>query len=155
MLSVAGGEAEELATGLDAPKGVAFGPDGTCYIAESGAGRIVKLARGGTETVLDGLGRPEGIVVDTDTLWIVDAQARKVIAYGLASGQQKTIASGLPVGIPAGIEPKYLGPIPGMAGPIGLFADITMAPDGTLYISADAEGCVMALRPQASTIRWR
>ena len=49
-------------------------------------------------------------------------------------------------GAPAGVTPKFLGAIGTMAGPMGPFAGIAAGPDGTLYVSGDAEGSVLAIR---------
>ena len=81
-------------------------PDGTCFVAECGAGRVVRLARGGVETVLDGLQQPQGILVRGDLLYVVDALARELIEYDMASKARRTIASDLPVGAPAGSNPQ-------------------------------------------------
>jgi len=139
------GAAEPLATGLQDPIGVAFGPDGVPLVAESGAGRIVRLA-GSTETVVDGLQRPQGIHVADGQLYIVDAGSKEVIAVDLAGGERRTIAGGLPVGPPPGVDPKPLKGMPPFSGPQGPFAGITSGPDGTLYVSADGDGSVLALR---------
>jgi len=146
VLSVAGGQVEELARDLKAPKGVAVTGDGTVLVSETGAGRVVKLSGGRAETVLDGLGTPEGLLVRGSTLYIVDTGLKAVIAVDLNSGTRTTIASALPVGAPAGVVPKVLKSIGVLSGPMGPFAGITAGGDGTLYISADAEGSVMALR---------
>jgi hypothetical protein len=45
------------------------------------------------------------------------------------------------------VIPKPLRGLPPFSGPQGPFAGIAAAPDGTLYLSADAEGSVLALRP--------
>ena len=58
-----------------------------------------------------------------------------------------TIASGLPVGAPPGVVPQPLLGMPPFSGPQGPFAGIAAGPDGTLYISADGEGSVLALHP--------
>jgi hypothetical protein len=139
------GAVELLASGLQEPVGIAFGPDGTPLVAESGAGRVVRLA-GSTETVVDGLQRPQGIHVSSGQLYIVDAGAKEVIAVDLVSGQRETIAAGLPVGPPPGVNPKPLKGMPPFSGPQGPFAGITSGPDGTLYVSADGDGSVLALR---------
>ena len=143
--SLRSGNVHVLASGLQDPVGVAFDPNGSPLVAESGAGRVVRL-EGSTETVIDGLQRPQGIVVAGTTLYIVDAGAKDVIAVDLASGGRDTIASGLPVGPPPGVEPKPLKGMPPFSGPQGPFAGITIGPDGTLYISADGDGSVLALR---------
>jgi hypothetical protein len=44
------------------------------------------------------------------------------------------------------VEPKPLKGLPPFSGPQGLFAGLAAGPDGTLYLSADAEGSVLALR---------
>jgi sugar lactone lactonase YvrE len=139
------GNVEMLASGLQDPVGVAFDSNGSPLVAESGAGRVVRLG-GSRETVVDGLQRPQGILVADGTLYIVDAGAREVIAVDLSSGDRRTIASGLPVGPPPGVEPKPLKGMPPFSGPQGPFAGIAIGPDGTLYVSADGDGSVLTLR---------
>lgn len=136
-----------LATGLNQPKGVTIGPDGNCYVSESGGGRVVSLAGHSPRTVLDGLTKPEGLIVRGDHLYIVDAGTKEVIEFELTRGVRRAIASNLPVGAPAGIVPKPLRAFPPLCGAMGPFADITNGADGTLYISGDAEGSVLAIRP--------
>jgi sugar lactone lactonase YvrE len=147
VLSVQSGKVAELATGLNQPMGVAIGPDGTCLVSESGAGKIVKLSGGRAETVLDGLKRPQGILLRNGLLYVVDAAAQELVEYNMASGARRTIVANLPVGAPPGVTPKFLRGIESYCGPMGPFASITAAVDGTLYVSADAEGSVLALRP--------
>ena len=147
VLSVDNGEVQVLAEGLHKPMGVAIGADDTCFISESGAGRVVKLVRGGVETVLDGLQQPQGILVSGDILYVVDAGAKALVEYDMASATQRTIADNLPVGAPAGIVPKFLAGIGEMSGPMGPFAGIAQGVDGTIYISGDADGSILALRP--------
>lgn len=151
VLSVASGRVVELAAGLRQPMGVAIAVDGTCFVSESGAGRVVKVSRGGVETVVDALISPQGILLRGDLLYILDASAKEVIEYNLSRDSRRVLAMGLPVGAPAGVVPKLLGPIGDMSGPMGPFAGITGGADGTLYLSADADGSILALRPQSST----
>jgi sugar lactone lactonase YvrE len=146
VMSVHSGNVEQLATGLRKPSGVAVGADGTCFVSESAGSRVVKLSAGRTETVLDGLQKPQGILVRGGLLYVVDAGAKELIEYNLASKTRRTIADGLPVGAPPGVTPKFLGPIGNLAGPMGPFAGIAATADGTLYISGDAEGSVLAIR---------
>ena len=147
VLSVRSGKVEELANGLEQPMGVAIGPDGTCLVSESGAGKVVKLTRGRADTVLDGLQRPQGILLRNGLLYVVDAGAQELIEFNTASGARRTIAANLPVGAPPGVTPKLLQGIEGFCGPMGPFASITTAKDGTLYVSGDAEGSILALHP--------
>ena len=147
VLSVSSGKVEELATGLNQPMGVTIGAEGTCLVSESGAGRVVKVHRGRAETVLDGLQRPQGILLRNGLLYVVDAAAKELIEYNLASRARRTIVANLPVGAPPGVTPKFLRGIGAFCGPMGPFASITAAADGTLYVSGDAEGSVLAIHP--------
>jgi sugar lactone lactonase YvrE len=147
VLSVAAGKVEELACDLHQPLGVAIDAQGTCFISESGAGRVVKVRRGAVETVLDGLQKPQGILAVGDLLYVVDTGAKELLEYNVATRVRRTIAGGLPVGAPAGVVPKFLGAIGDMSGPMGPFAGITAGTDGTLYLSADADGSILALSP--------
>ncbi|OMC57753.1 gluconolaconase [Mycobacterium sp. IS-836] len=144
VVSIRAGRVEVLASGLSEPAGVAIAPDGVCLVCEAGAGRVVKLD--GTGTLVDGLRRPQGILVRDGQVYVVDAGAKELISFDPATGTRRTIASGLPVGAPPGVSPKPLLGLPPFSGPQGPFAGIAAGPDGTLYVSADAEGSVLALR---------
>lgn len=150
VLSTRSGDVDVLASDLQDPIGLAIGPDGLPLVAESGAGRVVRLTGSGTETVIDVLQRPQGILVCGGQLYVVDAGAREVVAFDLSTKARHTIASGLPVGPPPGVEPKPLKGMPPFSGPQGPFAGITAGPDGTLYVSADGDGSVLALRRVAT-----
>ena len=139
------GSVETLASGLADPVGVAF--DGrSVLVAESAAGRVVRLTGSGSDVVVDGLQTPQGILVRDGALFIVDAGSKEVISFDLTSKARNTIAAGLPVGPPAGVEPKPLKGMPPFSGPQGPFAGIAAGPDGSLYVSADGDGSVVALR---------
>jgi len=147
VLGIRGGGTEVLAADLAEPTGVALAADGTCLVAEEGAGRVIRLAGGRVDTLLDGLLRPQGIAVRGELLYVVDAGAKELVECDLTSGRRRTLAAKLPVGAPPGVTPKFLRAIPPLSGPMGPFAGIAVGGDGTLYLSADAEGSVMALRP--------
>lgn len=146
VLSLESGNVEQLAANLQEPMGVAITDDGTCLVSEEQGGRVVKLVAGRAETLVDGLQNPQGILVLGDLLYIVDVGSKALIEYNMASGARSTIAAGLPVGAPEGVTPKFLHAIPPLSGAMGPFAGITAGADGTIYVSADAEGSVMALR---------
>ena len=146
VMLVEGDKVSELASGLDKPMGVAVAADGAVYVAESGKGRVVKLAGGRTETVIDGLGEPQGIAVQGGKLFVLDVAGKQVVESDLSGGGQRTIASGLPVGAPAGVAPKPLGGVGDMCGPMTSFAGLAAGADGSLYLSGDAEGSVLSLR---------
>ena len=147
VLLYEGGAVSELASGLNRPSGIAVGADDAVYVSLTDDGKITKIAGGKAETVLDGLGRPEGIAVRGGKLYAVDTRAKTVIELDLASGARATIASDLPVGAPAGVAPLRLGGVGDMCGPMWSFTGLAAGADGTLYVSADAEGSVMAIRP--------
>lgn len=147
VLSVQSGKVEVLASGLRNPLGVAFDADGNCFVSELGAGRVVKLSGGGVETVLDGLQQPQGILVRDGQLYVLDAGLKCLISFDLKTKTRQTLASDLPVGAPPGVTPKPLRGLPPFSGPQGPYAGIAAGPDGTLYLSADGEGSVLALRP--------
>ena len=93
------------------------------------------------------------IVKQRPDIGILDAVAGRERRYGGSGrrlredgGGSETLASGLAVGAPARVRAKFLGPIGDMAGPMINFSDVTAGPDGTLHVSADAEGSVLALR---------
>jgi sugar lactone lactonase YvrE len=146
VLSTVAGSTAVLAAGLHDPIGVAVTRDGDILVAESGAGRVVQVSAAGTQTVVDDLQRPQGILAAGGQLYIVDAGAKAVLAVDLGTGARTTIAAGLPIGPPPGVEPKPLKGMPPFSGPQGPFAGIAAGPDGTLYVSADGEGSVVALR---------
>ena len=146
VISVKGGRVEVLASGLANPIGVACGAGGDCFVSESGAGRVVKL-RTDVETVLDGLEAPQGILERNGQLYIVDAGAKTLIAFDLQSEARQVIARDLPVGVPEGVVVKPLRGLMPFSGPQGSFAGLAGDSDGTLYVSGDADGCVLALRP--------
>ena len=106
---------------------------------------MVKVRAGRAQTVLDGLRMPQGIALHAGRLYVVDPADKELIEYDLASGIRKTIAHDLPIGAPAGVTPKPLRGAGGLSGPLGPFADIAVGSDGALYLSADAEGSVLAL----------
>jgi sugar lactone lactonase YvrE len=128
-------ETEVLADGFDQLYGVAVGP-----------GRVVEVDGSRTDTVVADLQRPQGICVHAGVLYIVDAGAKELIAFDLDTKVRQTIASGLPVGPPPGVVPKPLKGMPPFSGPQGPFAGIAAAADGTLYVSADGDGSVLAVR---------
>lgn len=144
VLSVRSGQTEVLASGLQDPVGVAITSDGTCLVTE--IGRVVKLTGSGNQPVLDGLSRPQGILEHHGQLYIVDAGDKSLIAFDPGTQTRHTIATDLPVGPPAGVTPKPLLGMPPFSGPQGPFAGIAAGADGTLYLSADADGSVLALR---------
>lgn len=150
VLALRNGAVEVLATGLLDPVGVAIAPDGGVLVAESAAGRVLKLGGSSVDVVVDGLGTPQGIAVSGGLLYVVDAGAKEVLVVDLNDLSRTTIAANLPIGAPPGVEPKPLKGLPPFSGPQGPFAGIAVGPDGTLYVSADGDGSVLALSRELS-----
>jgi sugar lactone lactonase YvrE len=148
VLSLQSGGVQVLAKELREPVGVAVDADGACLVAEAGAGRVLRVSGSGIDTVIADLQRPQGILVQGGVLYIVDAGAKELVEVDLTTSARRTIAAGLPVGPPPGVTPKPLRGMPPFSGPQGPFAGITASADGTLYLSADGEGSVLALRPR-------
>lgn len=138
--------ASVLASGLDTPAGVAIDASGRVFVTESGAGRIVRLEGGKALTVIDGLELPEGLAEHDGRLYAIDVAARELMEVSPEDGARRTIAAGLPVGAPAGPR-KYLGPAGAFSGPMISFAGLAAGPDGSLFVGADGNGSVMAIRP--------
>jgi sugar lactone lactonase YvrE len=150
VVTIRSGRIEVIASGLLDPIGVAVAPDGGWLVSEAGAGRVVKLTGSRVQTVAAEFDRPQGILVDGRRLYVVDAGAKALVAVDLADGSRHTIASGLPLGAAPGVIPKPLKGMPPFSGPQGPFAGIAAGPEGTLYVSADADGSVLAFRAEAS-----
>jgi sugar lactone lactonase YvrE len=146
VVSIRNGRVEVIASGMADPIGVAVAPDGGWLVSEAGAGRVVALAGSGLQPVAAELDRPQGILADKNRLYVVDAGAGALVAVDLRDGSRSTIASGLPLGAAPGVVPKPLKGMPPFSGPQGPFAGITAGPDGTLYVSADADGSLLAFR---------
>ena len=72
--------------------------------------------------------------------------ARTLIEHDLNKGSRRTLASNLPVGSPPGVVAKPLRGFPPFTGPMGPFAGLAAGPDGRIYLSADGDGSVLALR---------
>ncbi|MFP1155150.1 SMP-30/gluconolactonase/LRE family protein [Mycobacterium sherrisii] len=146
VLALRSGAVTVLAADLQEPVGVTIDTDGSCLIAESAVGRVIRANRATIDTVIDDLQRPQGILVHDGVLYVVDAGAKEVVAFDPTGRTRQSIASGLPIGAPPGVTPKPLRGMPPFSGPQGPFAGIAAAADGTLYISADGDGSVLALR---------
>jgi hypothetical protein len=140
------GAVSTVAQGLSRPAGVAAASDGSCYVSESGRGRVVKL-NGGTTAIVEGLQTPQGVALAGDQLLILDTGSKALIGFSLTTKQQQTLASNLPVGAVPGVTPKPLMGVPDLIpGPLSPFAGLAVGNDGKIYIAGDGEGSILALR---------
>ena len=85
---------QTFATGLNELLGIACAPDGSCIVAEAGAGRLLKIDGKGTITVLaSGLGRPAGVVVaDNGACCVSEEDKGRVVQI---NGGTTTVIDGL------------------------------------------------------------
>ncbi len=140
------GDVAVVAQGLGRPAGVAAASDGSCYVSEASAGRVVKL-NGGKSTVLEGLQTPHGVALAGDQLLVLDVGSKELISVSLATKQRQTLVSNLPIGSAPGVTPKPLMGIAGLIpGPLSPFSGLAVGSDGTIYVAADGEGSVLAVR---------
>ncbi|WP_329213889.1 hypothetical protein OG352_02655 [Streptomyces sp. NBC_01485] len=89
------------ATGLNEPGGLAVAPDGSLVVAESGAGRVVRIDEADTLTVLaEGLAHPVDVAFDERaTCYVSDDRLGAVLRVD--DGKAVTVADGL--GSPQGL----------------------------------------------------
>lgn len=107
---VAGGEVEELASGLDHPAAVAVDATGV-YVVVQDAGRVMRFPHGGgrSTVVTSGLDTPTGLVVDRGWLYVTAQNAGTVSKLPAAGGKLFTLASGqsFPTGIASDSQGVY------------------------------------------------
>ena len=89
----------------------------------------------------------QGILCAAVILYIVDALAKEARRIRYGEGRAPRYRSTLPVGAPPGVVPKFLRRHRHLSGADGTVLGIAAAADGTIYVSADPEGSVLALRP--------
>jgi streptogramin lyase len=129
-----------VAQGLAGPVQMTLGRDGALYVTEA-AGKLtrVDLASGAKTEIASGLALPEGVA---QTPWgsfvVAETAAGRLTEIDPAAGTRRTIAANLPIGMPAG---------PGMPPPY-VVTGVTVAPDGTIYFSADKNNAIYRVRPQ-------
>lgn len=141
------GETVELATGLGRPCDVAVGPDDTVYVSDEARGTVEVIRPDGTRAVFaDDLGIPQGLAVDRDGLVVCEVGRRRLVWLPFDGGERRTVADDLPVGENGALRPTVNGLPMMIPGPIAPFAGVEVADDGTIYVAADQEGSVIALR---------
>jgi sugar lactone lactonase YvrE len=129
-----------VASGLQGPVQMTLGKDGALYVTEA-AGKLtrINLADGAKTEVASGLALPEGV---TQTPWgsfvVAEAAARRLTEIDPASGQRRTVADNLPIGLAAG---------PGMPPPY-VATGVTVDTAGNLYFSANRNNAIYRIRPQ-------
>ncbi len=128
-----------VAKDLAGPVQMTLGRDGALYVTEA-AGKLtrVDLASGAKTEVASGLALPEGVA---QTPWgsfvVAEAAIGQLSEIDPASGRKRVVAANLPIGLPAG---------PGMPPPY-VATGVTVAPDGTVYFSANRNNAIYRVRP--------
>ena len=133
------GQSSVVATGLSQPCSLAVAEDGSLFVSELGNGRVSKIdTNGGVSSVVEGLQQPLAIALRQEALVILDHGTKTLESVNLATQQQHTLASHLPIGNPAGLS----------RGPMDFAGSLAVAPDGTIYIPGDGEGSILMLQQQ-------
>jgi sugar lactone lactonase YvrE len=134
-----------LAAGFASPVDVAFdGAQG--YVSDEERGAVLRLDDG--SPVAEGLSAPQGLAVRAGEVLVVETGERRLLAIDPSTGETRVEAEDLAVGLPPGVtrtDPELFAH--GMPGVPRQFAGLAVAPDGTLHISANAEGGVLSLSP--------
>lgn len=146
-----------LATGLARPMGVAVTEDGGVIVSESGSGQLRYFnPDGSSKLLLTGLGEPHGVAASGDDAYVIDRQTRELHHVAL-SGRipSSVIAKNVPVGPAAGVGETIVAGLPGLApGPWLPFADLAIAPDGSVVVGCDGSGGIIAVKrePEKSSV---
>jgi glucose/arabinose dehydrogenase len=130
-----------MAEGLEGPVGIAVADATKAYVTETRAGRVTSFGMDRFEkfTVASGLKRPEGIALLNDgRLVVAEVGLRRLIAIEPASGKIEVLADELPIGLTSA---------QGDSDPYTI-TDVTAAPDGALYVSADIHRTVLKVVPR-------
>ena len=89
------GRVAALATRLKKPEGLLVADDDSILVAESGAGRVLRIADGQRETVIDGLHSPDQIAIAPDgALWISEDRTHGKV-YRYVNGRLETVLTGV------------------------------------------------------------
>lgn len=136
-----------LGEGLAHPVDVAVDDDRRVYVSDDRLGAVLRLDGGEATVLVDGLGGPEGIAVRGAELFVVEAAHRRLRAVCLATGETRTEAEHLAVGLPPGTVRAAPDPTPAPTSRPRAFAGLAVAPDGSLLLAANGEGTVLRLAP--------
>ena len=117
--------------GLDQPSALIDAGDGAAYVAEGGAGRLlrVSLSDGAVHVVADGFGDLRAIALAPGGMMaVLENREGRLSLVEVATGVITPVAHGLPVG--------YLSiPYPRSGG-------VAVGADGSLYVAADVENAI-------------
>ena len=140
------------------PNGIAVGPDGSLYIADTGNGRIRKVSASGTISTFAGGGRPAdglgdgglateaslnqpmGVAVGPDgSVYIADSENHRIRVVDRAGIIATLVGDG---------EPRYSGDGgPAAKASLQRATDVALGPDGSLYVADFANHRVRKVAP--------
>lgn len=126
------------------PSGLAAGPEGMLYIADTGNDVVRSLsADGRVDTVVRGLSGPTGLCWHEGTLYVADTGNHRILMVRdgqivWAAGGEEGLADG------SGEQARFSSP-----------GYLTAAGDGTIYVSDTGNGMVRGIRDgQVFTLEW-
>ena len=147
ILLLSGAATPQLITNdLEGPVGLAWADAQSVYVSEARAGRVrrVMLADGSVQPIATGLAQPEGLAVLADgRLVVAEAGAGRVSVVDPRTAERWVIADGLAFGARVSRAPA----------PIYLPTGVTVARDGTIYVTEDRTNSVRRLTPVSRTTR--
>lgn len=129
-----------IAQGLAGPVQMILGKDGAVYVTEA-TGKLtrVSLSDGAKTTVADGLALPEGLAqTPWGTFIVAESAAKRLVEINPVDGSRRTVAEQLPIGLAGG---------PGMPPPY-VVTGVAVGENGVIYMSADLNNAIYAIRPQ-------
>jgi sugar lactone lactonase YvrE len=131
---------EELLGGLVYPLGLASDGE-NLYVSDWASGVVWALTDAGSAVPLaTGLSAPEGLALDGNRLLVVEEGLDQVSAIDLTTSAVRTVIEGLDLGsrvVPA-------------APPHGIFNGVTVAPNGSIYVSDDGANAVYEFKRKES-----
>jgi len=148
LQAIAPGLSPSVATpvldGLRSPQGLALDGAGNLYIAETAAGRVLKLSISGLQTTVgSGWSAPRGVAVDAlGSVYVADSGLQQIVRVD-PSGAVVPIAGSGVAGFSGDFDAALL-------AQLGFPWDISMGADGRLYIADYDNNRIRMLTPALS-----
>jgi sugar lactone lactonase YvrE len=141
----AAGRITVLAERLGRPTGVAFDERERCYTADEEGGRVLRIDEDGVHPIATSPA-PHGLAVIGGRVYFVDVSTKRLRSVTTEGDDDRTEATGLPVGSPPGAKHPVLAGGEMMPGPLTPFTGLAAGPDGRVYICGDGDGSVLVHR---------